>query len=82
MMGRDLESDLDMLTGDWGMHEVDWFRVKGTEVAIYGIEKALEYKANNKRLLNILKRVYMVSKVCGLRNIYYKEVGDRYETRV
>ena len=30
------------------------------------IEKALEeYKANNKRLLNILKRVYMVSKVCG-----------------
>lgn len=30
------------------------------------IEKALEeYKANNKRLLNMLKRVYMVSKVCG-----------------
>ena len=30
------------------------------------IEKALEeYKANKKRLLNILKRVYMVSKVCG-----------------
>ena len=35
-MGRDLESDLDMLTGHWGMHEADWFR----EVAIYGIEKA------------------------------------------
>lgn len=61
MMGRDLESDLDMLTGHWGMHEMDWFR----EVAIYGIKKALEYKANNKRLLNMLKRVYMISKVCG-----------------
>jgi hypothetical protein len=65
MMGRDLESDLDMLTGHWGMHEADWFRENGIEVAIYGIEKALEYKANNKRLLNMLKRVYMVSKICG-----------------
>ena len=64
-MKRDLNADLNVLTGDWGMHEVDWFRVKGTEVAIYGIEKALEYKANNKRLLNMLKRVYMVSKICG-----------------
>lgn len=61
-MKRDLNADLNVLISDWGMqHEMDWFR----EVAIYGIEKALEYKANNKRLLNMLKRVYMVSKICG-----------------
>jgi len=41
MKKRDLKADLEILTGDWGAHESDWFRDNGVAIATHAIERAL-----------------------------------------
>ena len=54
MMKRDLKADLAILTGDWGVHENDWFRANGVEIAEHAIERALEIEEELTRCGNTL----------------------------
>ncbi len=39
---RDLKADLGMLTGDWGVHESDWFKENGVAISAHALERAIK----------------------------------------
>jgi|LSQX01.2.fsa_nt_gb hypothetical protein len=49
---RDLQADLEMLTGDWGRHEADWFRKNGIEIAVHALKRAIKAEALVEKLTN------------------------------
>lgn len=68
---RDLKADLAGLTGDWGVHESDWFRANGVEIAKHAIERVLYMEELVKELVQELENV-----ACFIETMEYRHVSE------
>jgi hypothetical protein len=70
MVKRDLKADLASLTGDWGVHENNWFRANGVEIVEHAIERAIKAEELARELVEALKHIERLAELARSRSRY------------